>query len=177
MPLFIELCKSAGISEQEAAAMLKLSVETTTEYTIGARVPSSREIQILKGLALGRSRKKSGTVASQLVTIRSRKSGAMPKHNEHGTTEQLPSSELFGIAPHFMSGTAIDLFCGAGGLSEGFRQAGFQVLAGNDFDQSAGETFALTHRDAVFLPGPAWLVDDHVVRSRTACYCRKHPRP
>ncbi len=50
--------------------------------------------------------------------------------------------------------TAIDLFCGAGGLSEGFRQAGFQVLAGNDFNEVAGETFAATHLDAVFVPGP-----------------------
>lgn len=50
--------------------------------------------------------------------------------------------------------TAIDLFCGAGGLSEGFRQAGFQVLAGNDFDQFAGQTFAATHPEATFLPGP-----------------------
>lgn len=50
--------------------------------------------------------------------------------------------------------TAIDLFCGAGGLSEGFRQAGFRVLAGNDFDEVAGQTYAATHLDAVFLPGP-----------------------
>lgn len=50
--------------------------------------------------------------------------------------------------------TVIDLFCGAGGLSEGFRQAGCQVLAGNDFDEAAGETFAKTHSEAVFLPGP-----------------------
>lgn len=34
--------------------------------------------------------------------------------------------------------TAIGLFCGAGGLNEGLRQAGFQVLAGNDFDEAAG---------------------------------------
>ncbi len=50
--------------------------------------------------------------------------------------------------------TAIDLFCGAGGLSEGFRQAGFQVLAGNDADLVAGQTFAATHTEATFLPGP-----------------------
>jgi len=49
--------------------------------------------------------------------------------------------------------TAIDLFCGAGGLTEGLRQAGFAVLAGNDFDEAAGETFASTHKDACFLPG------------------------
>ena len=37
--------------------------------------------------------------------------------------------------------TAIDLFCGAGGLSEGFRQAGFHVLAGNDLDPFAADTY------------------------------------
>jgi DNA (cytosine-5)-methyltransferase 1 len=53
-----------------------------------------------------------------------------------------------------MAKSAIDLFCGAGGLSEGFRQAGFHVLAGNDLDSFAGETFARTHREAEFIPGP-----------------------
>src|SRR5579885_3104246 len=50
--------------------------------------------------------------------------------------------------------TAIDLFCGAGGLSEGFRQAGFHVLAGSDINEYAGETFSGTHSEAVFLLGP-----------------------
>ena len=49
--------------------------------------------------------------------------------------------------------TVIDLFCGAGGLSEGLRQAGFDILAGNDIDSHAGATFAATHPDAKFLPG------------------------
>jgi DNA (cytosine-5)-methyltransferase 1 len=50
--------------------------------------------------------------------------------------------------------SAIDLFCGAGGLSEGFRQAGFKVLAGNDIDEVAGATYKATHVDAQFIPGP-----------------------
>ena len=50
--------------------------------------------------------------------------------------------------------TAIDLFCGAGGLSEGFRQAGFDVLAGNDIDPFAAQTFAASHPGAQFIPGP-----------------------
>ena len=50
--------------------------------------------------------------------------------------------------------TAIDLFCGAGGLSEGFRQAGFHVLAGQDYDEKAGATFAATHPEAKFIGGP-----------------------
>ena len=50
--------------------------------------------------------------------------------------------------------TAIDLFCGAGGLSEGFRQAGFHILAGNDVDEWAGHTFSQTHSEANFVQGP-----------------------
>lgn len=50
--------------------------------------------------------------------------------------------------------TAIDLFAGAGGLAEGFRQAGFRCLVANDFDKSAGETFAAAFPEAQFIPGP-----------------------
>lgn len=57
--------------------------------------------------------------------------------------------------------TAIDLFSGAGGLSEGFRQAGFHVLAGNDIDPSAAETFSQTHSEARFLHGPIEDISAH----------------
>jgi DNA (cytosine-5)-methyltransferase 1 len=49
--------------------------------------------------------------------------------------------------------TVVDLFCGAGGLSEGFRQAGFHVVAGSDYDRAAGLTFAATHPEATFFGG------------------------
>lgn len=40
---------------------------------------------------------------------------------------------------------AIDLFCGAGGLSEGLRQAGFRTVAAVDFDPTTIATFASNH--------------------------------
>ena len=53
-----------------------------------------------------------------------------------------------------MAHTAIDLFCGAGGLSAGLEMAGFTVLAGNDMFEAAGRTFEATHPKAKFIPGP-----------------------
>ena len=45
----------------------------------------------------------------------------------------------------------IDLFCGAGGLSEGFMQAGFNVLLGIDSDYKFIETFKKNHPDSIAL--------------------------
>ena len=50
--------------------------------------------------------------------------------------------------------TVIDLFCGAGGLSEGFRQAGYRVLLGSDIDPTFGETFSRSHDGALFISKP-----------------------
>jgi len=63
--------------------------------------------------------------------------------------------------------TAIDLFAGAGGLSEGFRQAGFDILAANDFDEFAEKTFRLNHPEAAFLSGPVenFTADDFLAAS------------
>ncbi len=44
--------------------------------------------------------------------------------------------------------TCLDFFCGCGGLSKGFEQAGYKILAGIDFDQSALNTFELNHKGA-----------------------------
>ena len=41
--------------------------------------------------------------------------------------------------------TTIDLFCGAGGITEGFRQAGFKCLYANDIMPEAIETFRTNH--------------------------------
>lgn len=41
--------------------------------------------------------------------------------------------------------TVADMYCGAGGLSEGLRQVGYQVVFGIDKNQDACETFAKNH--------------------------------
>ena len=37
--------------------------------------------------------------------------------------------------------TCLDLFCGAGGLSKGFLDAGYDVVLGIDYDDAALKTF------------------------------------
>jgi DNA (cytosine-5)-methyltransferase 1 len=44
--------------------------------------------------------------------------------------------------------TTIDLFSGAGGITEGFREAGYRCLYANDLMPEAMETFAANHKGA-----------------------------
>lgn len=44
--------------------------------------------------------------------------------------------------------TVLDLFCGCGGLSKGFEEAGYNILIGVDFEQSALNTFNYNHKTA-----------------------------
>jgi len=45
--------------------------------------------------------------------------------------------------------TVVDLFCGAGGLSEGLRQAGFEILLGVDCDPFSVKTFQRNQGKAI----------------------------
>ncbi|MGE4226397.1 MAG: DNA cytosine methyltransferase [Vicinamibacterales bacterium] len=46
-----------------------------------------------------------------------------------------------------------DLFCGAGGLAEGFRQAGCSIVVGSDADPDACATFSLNFPEATTVHG------------------------
>jgi DNA (cytosine-5)-methyltransferase 1 len=45
----------------------------------------------------------------------------------------------------------LDLFCGAGGFSKGFKQAGYKILAGIDNDENMLKTFASNFRDSIAI--------------------------
>lgn len=46
---------------------------------------------------------------------------------------------------------AVDLFCGAGAMSYGFKKAGFNILLGIDSDEASIETFQKNHKDSESL--------------------------
>lgn len=47
--------------------------------------------------------------------------------------------------------TVIDLFAGAGGMTEGLRKAGFQSVLANEYDEMAGVTFKTNHPNVPLL--------------------------
>ncbi|PIN89357.1 DNA (cytosine-5-)-methyltransferase [Candidatus Pacearchaeota archaeon CG10_big_fil_rev_8_21_14_0_10_34_76] len=46
---------------------------------------------------------------------------------------------------------AVDLFCGAGGLTRGLSEAGISVLKGYDFDEKASETYEKNNKNSKFF--------------------------
>lgn len=64
--------------------------------------------------------------------------------------------------------TTVDLFCGAGGITEGFRQAGFRCLYANDWNPTAIDTFRLSH--------PATLAESRAIEDVDAAAVRRRLR-
>ena len=59
-------------------------------------------------------------------------------------------------------GSVVDLFCGAGGLSHGFRQEGFEIAAGVDDDESC--RYAFEHNnEARFIRRDVASLDGHEI--------------
>ncbi|WP_311170193.1 DNA cytosine methyltransferase [Halobellus ordinarius] len=62
-------------------------------------------------------------------------------------------------APDRSAITVLDLFCGGGGLSEGFLQAGYDVVAGVDVNEDFLATYEHNHEDALAIQADLAAVD------------------
>jgi len=60
---------------------------------------------------------------------------------------------------------AIDFFCGAGGLTRGFLDAGIQVLAGVDSDATLRDTYQTNNSPSRFIAADIKKTDIHELRS------------
>ena len=59
--------------------------------------------------------------------------------------------------------SAIDLFCGCGGLSLGLRRAGFRIVAAIDNDNLSASTYQLNHRRTRVVNQDVRLIDPAVL--------------
>lgn len=73
----------------------------------------------------------------------------------------LPERHVLPLAPL----TTLDLFCGAGGITEGFREVGYHCLYANDSMPEAVETFCANHPEAWGDAGDIEDVDPAKVRT------------
>jgi DNA (cytosine-5)-methyltransferase 1 len=60
--------------------------------------------------------------------------------------------------------TSVDLFCGAGGLTEGFSEAGYKCVFATDFDQQALQTFSFNHPEVSTWCGDIRKLDGKELR-------------
>jgi DNA (cytosine-5)-methyltransferase 1 len=60
--------------------------------------------------------------------------------------------------------TSVDLFCGAGGITEGFSRAGFECLYANDINHWAIQTFRANHPTTLADNRPIEEVDARALR-------------
>lgn len=95
-----------------------------------------------------KSRTRSAREANELSVVREDATGLATPH--------------CGVEPFAFS--TLDLFCGAGGITEGFRRAGFSCLYGNDIDHWAVETFRANHPNTTADNRPIEQVDAAALR-------------
>lgn len=63
-----------------------------------------------------------------------------------------------------MKKNVLDLFCGAGGLSLGFKLAGFNIIGGIDFEKDAISTHEQNFKNSISICGDIKEIDDNKVK-------------
>lgn len=95
----------------------------------------------------GKNKRDTKTVVREARYSIRRRQASHPKHATNGhcakvREEPVPYNVQVLASRPF---TTLDLFCGAGGITEGFHRAGFDCLYANDINHWAIETFRANH--------------------------------
>jgi DNA (cytosine-5)-methyltransferase 1 len=80
----------------------------------------------------------------------------MASHRSRAPDTYLPNADkrIARVREQTPAGLSVlDLFAGAGGISEGFRQSGFEIIGASEMDPDAAATFALNFRGASVVCG------------------------
>ncbi|QQB73082.1 DNA cytosine methyltransferase [Fusobacterium canifelinum] len=72
-----------------------------------------------------------------------------------------------------MKPMAIDLFCGAGGMSEGILQAGFHIIFSNEISKDASETYRKRHEQLGLEQGKNTWLEVADIKNITGTYIKK----
>ena len=72
-----------------------------------------------------------------------------------------------------MKPIAIDLFCGAGGMSEGILQAGFHIIFSNEISKDASETYRKRHEQLGLEQGKNTWLEVADIKNITGTYIKK----
>lgn len=80
-------------------------------------------------------------------------------YNHKGEPVMRPAKRAPAVGKPLM----VDLFCGCGGFSEGFRMAGFQSVLGLDIHPPSMDTFQLNHPEATAIIGDIRRASDEFI--------------
>ena len=72
-----------------------------------------------------------------------------------------------------MKPIAIDLFCGAGGMSEGILQAGFHIIFSNEISKDASETYRKRHEQLGLVQGENTWLEVGDIKNITGTYIKR----
>lgn len=108
---------------------------------------------------------KKGGMKSDATTVRLKDRRKLRATDVSGPVVLREESFENGLKTASRAWTSLDLFCGAGGITEGFRRAGFQCLYANDINDWAVQTFRANH--------PSTLADNRPIETVDAAKLRK----
>ena len=69
--------------------------------------------------------------------------------------------------------TAIDLFCGCGGMADGLMKAGFDILFANDISEYASLTYKNRHKQLGFIEGKDYIFYQGDIKNITGDFIRE----